>query len=119
MLFNFFGHPYHISQYTFTESNYQEFYAWGPQSTVGMITNIAIANMQSFIEKERLDWDILLNGHDSIVSQCPIAEVLDCAKMQKLLFIEQEFISPVDGVVFKMKSETQAGSLIGVPVRQY
>ena len=108
MLFNMYGHPYHISQYWPSESNYKEYYSWCPQSTVGMITNIAFANMQSFIEDNNLDWDILINGHDSIVSQCPVAEVLDCAKKQKE-FIEQSFESTLDHVPFKMKSDSMAG----------
>jgi hypothetical protein len=108
MLFNFFGEPYYISQYDFTENNLKEFYSWCPQSTVGEITNRAFAAMQNYIEAEKLDWDILINGHDSIVSQCPIEEVTECGKKQKE-FIEQSFESPVDGAKFNMRSETQAG----------
>ena len=83
MLYNFFGEPYYISQYQPTESNYKEYYSWSPQSTVGQISNRAFTAMQEFIWKEKLDWDVLLNGHDSIVSQCPIADVLDCGRKQK------------------------------------
>lgn len=108
MLFNFFGEPYYISQYSPTESNFKEYYSWTPQSTVGEITNRAYCMMQEYIETNRLDWDLLLNGHDSIVSQCPISEAMECGKKQKE-FIEQQFTSPVDGVVFNMKSETQVG----------
>jgi hypothetical protein len=108
MLYNFHGHPYNITLYNPTESNYKEWYSWCPQSTVGEITNIAFYKMQEFIESNRLDWDVLINGHDSILTQSPISEELDCARKQKE-FIEQEFTSPVDGVVFKMRSETQSG----------
>lgn len=107
-LYNMFGHPYHISQYQFSENNLKEYYSWNPQSTVGQITNIAITDMQNFIEKNKLDWDILINCHDSMTTQCPINEMLDCAKMQKQ-FIEQEFTSTIDGVPFRMRSETMAG----------
>jgi hypothetical protein len=108
MMYNFFGEPYHVTQYSPTESNFKEYYSWVPQSTVGEITNRAFCDMQEFVESEKLDWDNLINGHDSIVSQCPISEVKECATKQKE-FIEQEFTSPIDGVKFRMRSETQVG----------
>ncbi len=108
ILYNFFGAPYYLSQHSPSEQDYKSFYAWTPQSTVGEITNRAYCAMQEYIETNHLDWDLLLNGHDSIVSQCPIEEAMQCGRKQKE-FIEQEFTSPVDGVVFNMKSETQVG----------
>jgi hypothetical protein len=108
MLFNLFGEPYTISSYVFLETHWKELFSWIPQSTVGQITNVAFASMQSFIEEQKLLWDNLINGHDSIVSQAPLDELTDCGKKQKE-FIEQSFESPVDGVRFSMRSETQIG----------
>lgn len=108
MLYNLFGHPYTITSYQILDSHWKELFSWIPQSTVGMITNIAFYRLQQFVEDNRLAWDNLINGHDSILSQAPIAEIIDLGRKQKE-FIEQEFTSPVDGAVFRMKSETQAG----------
>lgn len=108
ILFNLHGHPYTITAYEILEGQKKEYLAWAPQSTVGEITNIAYAKMQSFIEQENLDWDCLVNCHDSIMSQCPIEEARACGLKQKE-FIEQSFVSPVDGVWFQMRSETQIG----------
>jgi len=108
MLFNLHGHPYTITGHEITDTQMKEHIAWIPQSTVGMITNIAYANMAEFIYNNKLDWDLLTNCHDSYLLQCPINETLECAKKCKE-FMEQEFESPFDGVRFRMKSETQVG----------
>ena len=109
MVYNLLGNPIRISSYDIQDNKWKEIYAIIPQSTVGMIANVAYSNMQTYIEQENLDWDMLVNGHDSIVSQAPITEALDCARKQKE-FIEQSFISPVDGVEFKMRSESMIGN---------
>lgn len=108
VLYNLHGHPYNITAYEILEGQRKEYLAWQPQSTVGEITNIAFAKLQEFTEQEGLDWDNLINCHDSILSQCPIEQARDCALKQKE-FIEQSFVSPVDNVEFKMRSETQIG----------
>lgn len=108
VLYNLHGHPYQITQPYFKESDWKEYYSWIPQSTVGEITNIAYAKLQSFIEQENLAWDLLANTHDSYMCQCPIVDALACgAKMKE--FIEQELVSPFDGTHFRMRSETSAG----------
>jgi DNA polymerase I-like protein with 3'-5' exonuclease and polymerase domains len=108
MLYNLHGHPYTITSHVILETGWKELFAWVPQSTVGMITNIAYAKMQSFIERNKLSWDLLTNCNDSYLLQCPMAEVQECALKAKE-FMEQEFESPVDSVKFRMRSETQAG----------
>lgn len=107
-IYNLHGHPYAITSYQVLESNWKEIIAWVPQSTVGMITNIAVARMQQYVEEQKLDWDFLINCHDSMLWQCPIEEMAECGKQCKR-FMEQEFESPVDGAKFTMKSEVQAG----------
>jgi len=108
MLFNLHGHPYTITCYELLESNWKELYSWIPQSTVGEITNIAYARMQGHIEEAELYWDMLQNNHDSFLCQCPLPDASAVAKKGKE-FVEQEFKSPIDGVVFNMRSDVQIG----------
>lgn len=108
MLYNLHGHPYTLTSYTIQESHWKELFSWIPQSTVGMITNVAYSKMQAFIEEMKLDWDLLTNCHDSYLLQCPVSEMNLCAAKGKE-FMEQEFTSPADEVKFKMRSEVQAG----------
>ena len=108
MLFNCHGHPYIITAYNLLESAWKELYSWIPQSTVGMITNIAYVNMQHHIESNNLAWDLLGNCHDSYLLQCNIGEELECARIAQR-FLEQEFTSPIDGAKFRMGSEAKCG----------
>ena len=108
MLFNLFGFPYTITNYNITEATYKEYYAWGPQSTVGEITRIAFTNLQTYIEEAHKQWDILADTHDSYLVQCPLLDVKECmSKMQECM--NQELISPIDGVKFNMRSECKCG----------
>lgn len=108
MLFNFFGHPYTITNYNINELTYKEFYAWCPQSTVGEITRIAFTRLQGFIEGAKRRWDILADTHDSYLVQCPLPEVKECKdKMQE--YMNQHFVSPTDGSEFNMRSEVGVG----------
>lgn len=108
MLYNLHGHPFIVTQNDLTEKDWKELYSIIPQSTVGEITNIAVTRMQEFIEKERLDWDVLANTHDSYLLQCPEDQVTDCVIQGKLL-MEQKLVSPFDGEHFQMRSEAAVG----------
>jgi len=108
MLFNLHGHPYTITTYNILESSWKELYAWIPQSTVGMITNVAYAKMQDYIESNNLAWDLLSNCHDSYLLQCGLGEEVECARAAQS-FMNQGFVSPVDGTKFNMRSEAQCG----------
>ena len=108
ILYNLLGHPYCISDYDIRESDWKEYYAWIPQSTVGEITNTAYHELQALIEENKLAWDLLANTHDSYMCQCPIGEERECAQtMQR--FINRDLVSPFDGTQFQMKSEAVAG----------
>ena len=111
VLYNLFGHPYYITSYKgcWTENTYKEWYSWSPQSTVGMIINIAVGRWQEFAEKEKLNWDLLANRHDSMITQVPLGEVLLGAAKSQEYVEKEEFESPVDGAKFFMKSETKIG----------
>ena len=108
MMYNLHGHPYMVTSHEIQETQWKELFAWIPQSSIGMITNIAYARLQEYIESNNLPWDNMVNCHDSILSQCPVGqEKLLGAKQQE--FIEQSFVSPVDSAPFRMRSETQYG----------
>lgn len=105
-LFNLQGFPLYFD--TVNDGMMREGISAVPQSTVGCITHIAYTKMQQYIEKEKLDWDLLANTHDSYLAQCPDfpEEIKHCAtKMQE--FMNQELIC--GGEKFRMKSEIVIG----------
>ena len=108
VVYNMHGHPIQITQHNIEEHKWKEIYAIIPQSTVGMITNVAFYMLQEYTEQNGLKWDHLINCHDSILSQAPIDEAILCGAKQRE-FLEQEFESPVDGTKFRMRSETGIG----------
>jgi len=113
IVYNLHGHPLTITWHEIPEDKWKEIYAIPPQSTVGMITNIAFARIQEYTEQNNLKWDHMINCHDSILSQCPVGEERELGLKQKE-FIGMSFESPVDGVKFQMKSETQFGFNWGI-----
>lgn len=106
-IFNLFGHPRECYDNPLAGETQRDFTSWAPQSTVGCISNIAITNMRRFIFERRKNWLLLNNKHDSMLLQCPDAEVGECcAKSQE--FMEQELKSP-RGEEFRMRSEVSVG----------
>ena len=103
---NLFGFPYQVTD--FIGDDYNELYAFVPQSTVGTLTNIACTEFQDYIEENKLDWHLLGNCHDSFLAQVSDNEIKQCSFIMKR-FIEKEFESPVDKVRFTTKSEVQVG----------
>lgn len=90
------------------ESYYKQWYAFRPQSTVGQITNLALAHCQNhFIEECDQDFDILQNGHDSILAQAKPEE----AKFVGALIREQLQRNLVNtkGERFQMGAEVSIG----------
>lgn len=104
-LYNLKGFPLYFN--TINQSMLKEAYACIPQSTVACITHEAYTNFQSYVESNNREWDILVNGHDSYLIQCPIEEVELCAGHAKS-FMEQELVSP-RGEKFRMGSEVGVG----------
>lgn len=113
IVYNLHGHPLTITWHEVEEAKWKEIYALPPQSTVGMITNMAFSKLQQHTESNNLRWDHMINCHDSVLSQCPIGEETELGKKHKE-YIEMQFTSPVDGAVFNMRSETQFGFNWGV-----
>lgn len=105
VLRNLFGHPRHFNE-PWGDSLFKQAYAFKPQSTVGQITNYAIVELQ-----EANEWgsgfDILQNGHDSILAQCRIGtEFFWAQKIKNKL--ERNLVSP-RGDKFKMRAEVSIG----------
>jgi len=76
---NFFGYPRYFTG-RWDDKLFKEAYAFIPQSTVGCITAIAITEAQSRL---RPTWDILQDGHDAILGQCPVGEEREMAALFK------------------------------------
>ncbi len=105
ILWNLLGFPRQFTN--LKDGDMKDVIAWGPQSTVGVITHVAYTKLQSFIEDNGKSWDLLNNCHDSYLCQCPLTDIKDCATMMQQ-FMNQDLVSP-RGEPFKMKSELQAG----------
>jgi DNA polymerase I-like protein with 3'-5' exonuclease and polymerase domains len=106
MLRNLFGYPRLVTG-RFDETDAKEWFAFAPQSTVGIITHKACTLLLRYIREHKRNWDILGNCHDSYVAQCPIGEEKEMAKVMI------EFICPeltnIKGEKFFMKAEAQVG----------
>lgn len=108
MLYNLFGFPYYIGKWEINSSDFKEYYAWSAQSTVAEITRRAYSRLYEYLSDNRKSWDILLDCHDSIATQCPLIEAKECGR-NMIEYMNQELISPSDGTKFSMKSEIQIG----------
>lgn len=93
------------------ESLFKKAYAWVPQSTVGMLTNIAISEIQEKIDSQAIPrdylMDLLLNGHDSIVSQCKIGFEKEVAEIQE--YHLGKVLTVREDSKFMMRSESSWG----------
>lgn len=106
MLRNLFGHP-RVFTGRGDDSEYKEWYAYSPQSTVGQITNYAFTEIQEAIERGEhpSDIDLLQNNHDSILAQCLPANRDYTARLLSN-HLNRSLVSP-RGEAFNMKSEAQ------------
>lgn len=106
-LYNLFGYPRYFDG-PFTPKFFREAISFIPQSTVGVITEIASVQFQELIEEESLDgWDFLNNKHDSILAQSPKEQTMYCAFILSNL-LQQELTSPT-GEKFTMRTEASIG----------
>lgn len=104
---NLFDFPYNITNY-FNENDYKDLIAWVPQSTVACITRSAYINFYEYAAKNKENWHLAGDCHDSYLTMIPDAEVVRALPIMKS-FIEIELVSPFDGTKFRMKSEAQTG----------
>jgi len=105
-LHNIFGHPRHCGR-IFTESYKRELISFKPQSSVAVISHMAIHSISEYIVKQQRRWALLNQKHDSILLEVPDTEVHEAAKvMQQGLAVE---MTGRDGVRFTMRSDAQHG----------
>lgn len=108
-LYNLFGDRKKFNGH-WDDKTFKAAYAFVPQSTVGMLTNMAIAKGQQEIEdglSKTWGWDILANGHDAILSQANKGmEKVVARKQEELL---ASFLFKTTYGEFRMKSESNAG----------
>ena len=112
-LINLFGEKRYFFEQD-GEDKWKQGFAFKPQSTVGEITNRGVVHLQTFIEENepirKGGFDLLQNGHDSILSQCINEDyIIKRIVKEKKKAIEVELISPFDGTKFRMKSEVSIG----------
>lgn len=102
---NLFGYPRKFRSLMFDS---KEAYAFIPQSTVGCITNLAVIEMQKWIDANLSSAIILNNCHDSYLVQAPTEKITEVARKMKE-FIEIEMVAP-RGEKFRMRSEASVGT---------
>ena len=108
IIYNQFGFPFRVTNYNMGNEDMKKLYAWGPQSTIGEITRIAVSRFQEWIESNSAPFDILVDCHDSYLVQCPLQYVKLCKeKMEE--FMNQKLKSFIDGTEYRMRSETNVG----------
>jgi len=118
-LYNLFNEPRRFVE-PYGDELWKQGYAFRPQSTVGEITNRAIVDLQRQIERKVIPttwgFDILQNGHDSILWQAyPEFKNQVASKVRDA--IEVWMIND-SGEKFQMKSECSIGKNWG-PYSQY
>jgi hypothetical protein len=103
---NLLGWPLNITWFV-NSSDMKDLYAWIPQSTVAGITQMAMIKLQEYIEKERKDWHILQETHDSYLAEAKEEEIGEL-KDKMLEFMQPDLVAP-DGTPFKMKAAASYG----------
>lgn len=107
-LYNLFGYPKEFRG-IWNNALERKLYAFVPQSTVGIITALAIIDMWHYIKLRRLPWFVLNDKHDSFLLAVPDqAEHIEHARIKSGEFIGRELRSS-RGEHFKMKSGLALG----------
>jgi DNA polymerase I-like protein with 3'-5' exonuclease and polymerase domains len=86
-LYNLFGDR-RIFFGNFDETLFKSAYSFIPQSTVGVLTSVAIAELQQRLDNRNdilteAGYDVLANGHDAILGQCKMGYEKVIAKEQE------------------------------------
>ena len=107
---NLYGHPrefYHYGR-PLDDTVLREAYSYIPQSTVGILTSLCIADLQARLDSgEYNNFEILANTHDSVLVQCK-EEHVEQVKIWIQTHMNRELTSPF-GEKFNMKSEATVG----------
>lgn len=113
MLYNIHGFPYIIwpdgNPPDSLLTDMKKYYAWLPQSSIAGITEKAYYTLYDYIAKEKKQWDLLTDTHDSILSQGLLHDTKERAIKMTEAITQDEFTSAIDGAKFRMKSETKVG----------
>lgn len=105
---NLFGYPKHFGT-IWSDALERKLYAFKPQSTVGIITALAIVDMFNYITAQHLPWFVLNDKHDSFLLTVPDQpEHIDHGCHACKLFIERDLVAS-SGEPFKMKSGISIG----------
>lgn len=106
-LVNLFGYPRSFYG-RWNDSLVREGYSWIPQSTIGIITAMAIEEFDRYCEDHNLpEWEVLNDKHDSMLVQCPIADEERCTQLLTQC-MSRNLISST-GVPYRMEVEVSRG----------
>jgi DNA polymerase I-like protein with 3'-5' exonuclease and polymerase domains len=107
---NLFGFPITFIG-VWDDSLFRKSFAWIPQSTVAIITALAFTELQERLlacDSLLSGLDVLQDGHDSILTQCPIgSETVMSNEIKK--HMNRELKNPF-GETFRMESEASVGT---------
>lgn len=105
IIYNLLGFPIKFS--IRNRHSDKDLYAANPQSTVACISHKARNDMQKFIVKNRVQWHMFNNCHDSLAGIAPDSEVRDAGKTLQG-FMQQDLVS-TRGEPFRMLSSLAIG----------
>lgn len=106
VVYNLFGHPMRFTPRV--RHSIKDIYAANPQSTVAEITHRAVTIVWERIQKERLDWTIFNQCHDSFALNCPEDEAVQANEEVMKPAIEAPLVS-TRGEEFQMLSSGMIG----------
>jgi len=90
------------------DSLVREGYSWIPQSTIGLITSMAICEFDEYVESHNLpEWEILGDKHDSALIQVPAKDV-EAARELLTRCMSRDLVSTT-GVKYRMETEIAIG----------
>jgi len=102
---NLFGYPRKFEG-QFHDRYFKEALSFIPQSTVACLNNIVFTELQEEIESGRLAGNLLLNVHDSIGMEVPIADKEKAIEVIQRLYASHE-LKGWDNTIFRMETEVQ------------
>ena len=90
------------------DSLVREGYSWIPQSTIGLITSMAIYEFDEYVEAHNLqEWDVLNDKHDSMLIQVPAKD--EEAASALLTQCMSRSLTSTTGIPYRMEVEISRG----------
>jgi hypothetical protein len=105
----------------FDDKLVRDAYSWKPQSTVGYLGGEAVSRTDEAFSRAGLDADVLLQVHDSVLSQTRVGTVLQAAELareamrEKITIYDRTFEIPTDcsvGLNWGKRSKDNPNGLI-------